>query len=362
MNEEAYQSANQFSLPGSITDIREIVTGHINRTYEILTTGASFILQRINTDIFRDVDGLMNNIDFVTSHIRKKITARGGDPDRETLTIIPTKDGKLYFRDGNHCYRMFKTITNARTYDSLTSNCMFEKVGKAVGRFQEQLSDFDASLLSETIPDFHNTVKRYTAFYQAIQEDRAKRVDHVQKEIRFLLDRAIKASYMMDGMAEGRFPLRVTHNDTKLNNIMIDDRTGDGICVIDLDTVMPGSVLADFGDAIRFGASSTAEDETDLEKVHLKLDAFDAFTKGFIEGLNHSLTAEEINALPMGAYLMTLEVGLRFLTDYLGGDTYFRIAYPEHNLDRARNQLKLVADMEEKMSEMQKIVKNYLPV
>ena len=237
---------------------------------------------------------------------------------------------------------------------------MFTKVGKAFGIFQRQLADFDASVLFESIPNFHNTEDRFKQFIAAMENDAVGRRESVREEIAFVLHRQETCSYINERIADGRIPLRVTHNDTKLNNIMLDDETGEGICVIDLDTVMPGSVLADFGDSIRFGASSAAEDETDLDKVYVRLEMFDAFAKGFIEGLDHSLTEEEIRSLPMGAYILTLETGIRFLTDYLNGDTYFRTSYSQHNIDRARNQFKLVADMEQKMDQMNQIIQKYL--
>jgi Ser/Thr protein kinase RdoA (MazF antagonist) len=245
-------------------------------------------------------------------------------------------------------------------YQSADSPELMERVGKAFGHFQMQLADFDASVLHETIPNFHNTVSRFAGFEKAVADDLAGRAAGIKEDIDFILSRKDKCSFIMDGIADGRFPLRVTHNDTKLNNIMMDPETGEGRCVIDLDTVMPGSVLADFGDAIRFGASSAAEDEKDLERVYMKLDMFEGFAKGFVSGLEGSLTENEVRALPMGAFMLTFEQSMRFLGDYLNGDTYFRTHYPEHNLDRARNQMKLVADMESKMDEMNRIIEKYI--
>ena len=223
-----------------------------------------------------------------------------------------------------------------------------------------QLSDYDAGELRETIPNFHNTPSRLNDFKIALEKDTAGRAASIKEDIQFVLDHSEICSYIMDKIAEGELPLRVTHNDTKLNNILMDSETGEPVCVIDLDTIMPGSVLFDFGDAIRFGASSAAEDETDLSKVYMREDAFEAFAKGFVSGLEGSLSESEILELPMGALIITLETGIRFLTDYLNGDTYFRIHYPQHNLDRARNQFALVRDMEEKMPCMREIVKKYI--
>jgi Ser/Thr protein kinase RdoA (MazF antagonist) len=353
--------ASHFCIAEPIQSIHEIPTGHINRTYHLQTgTARSYILQRVNTDIFKDAEGLMNNIRLVTEHLRRKLIARGRDADREALQLIPTKDGKVYHTNGDEVWRVWLTITGARTYDRATSNEMFCEVGRAFGGFQRELADFDAAQLSETIPAFHDTVARYAYFEEVVERDVAARRREVEEDIAAYMERKDRADFIVDGIREGKFPLRVTHNDTKLNNIMIDDVTGKGICILDLDTVMPGSVLADFGDAIRFGASSAAEDETDLDKVYMDIDKYAAFAKGFVASLEGSLTEAEVRALPMGAYMMTLECGLRFLTDYLNGDTYFRIHYPTHNLDRARNQMKLVKDMEEKMSRMNEIIESYL--
>jgi Ser/Thr protein kinase RdoA (MazF antagonist) len=310
--------------------------------------------------IFKDTAGLMNNISLVTKHLRARLLASDKNADREALQLIPTKQGETYLMLGDEAWRMYLTIENARTYDRATSNDMFCEVGRAFGSFQRELADFDASQLCETIPAFHDTVQRYAYFEEVVARDVVGRRAEVESEIAFFMERKKNAGFIVDGIREGRFPLRVTHNDTKLNNIMIDDETGKGICILDLDTVMPGSVLADFGDAIRFGASTAAEDETDLSLVNMDIDKFSAFAKGFVGGLEGSLTENEVRALPMGAYMMTLECGLRFLTDYLNGDTYFRIKREKHNLDRARNQMKLVRDMEEKMSRMNEIIESYL--
>lgn len=353
--------AAHFDIAEQIESVSEITTGHINRTYHIQTgSPRSYILQKVNTVIFKDSEGLMNNIYLVTEHLRRKLLSCGRDADREALQLIPTKEGAIFYRSGDEVWRMYLTITGAQTYDRATSNEMFCEVGRAFGTFQRELADFDAAQLVETIPAFHDTVSRYAYFEEVVAKDVVSRRREVEAEIAFFMDRKCKAGFIVDGICEGKFPLRVTHNDTKLNNIMIDDETGKGICILDLDTVMPGSVLADFGDAIRFGASSAAEDETNLDKVYMDVDKYAAFAKGFVTSLEGSLTEAEVRALPMGAYMMTLECGLRFLTDYLNGDTYFRIKHPTHNLDRARNQMKLVKDMEEKMVRMNEIIESYL--
>ena len=318
-------------------------------------------MQMVNTAIFKKPDEVMENIVGVTEHIRRGYEAKGIDPERRALRVIWTKSGKWGHTDRRGVYwRMYDFVEGSECYMKVESAEMFEKVGFAFGQFQRQLADFDASKLHESIPNFHNTEWRYANLQKAVEENKSGRAHLVADDIKFALDRKSITSFINEGIANGSLTLRVTHNDTKLNNIMVDRESGEGICVIDLDTVMPGSVLADFGDSIRFGASSAAEDETDLDKVYCRLDMFEAYAKGFIQGLEGSLTESEIKALPMGALILTYETGIRFLSDYLDGDVYFRTEYPEHNIDRARNQFKLVADMEKKMDEMNAIVAKYL--
>ena len=357
--------AENFEFIGTPISVTECTTGHINSTYFVDCTSdqglSRYVMQIVNTSIFKKPDEVMQNILHVTKHIEGKLLASGADAERGTLHVVFTKNGHYAYVDeeGNY-WRAYKFVEDATCYQAVESEEMFTKVGKAFGNFQRQLADFDASVLFESIPNFHNTEDRFNQFITAMENNAAGRRESVHDEIAFVLRRQETCSYINERIADGRIPLRVTHNDTKLNNIMLDNETGEGICVIDLDTVMPGSVLADFGDSIRFGASSAAEDETDLDKVFVRLEMFDAFAKGFIEGLDHSLTEEEIRSLPMGAYILTLETGIRFLTDYLNGDTYFRTSYSQHNLDRARNQFKLVADMEQKMDQMNQIIQKYL--
>ncbi len=355
-------SASHFDVEGEIVHVEECHNGHINRTYFLTySTGKRYVMQMVNTDIFKKPDEMMENIVGVTEHIRKGYIEQGIDPNRRALNVIWTKSGKWGHVDRRDAYwRMYDFVEDSDCFMQVESAEMFKKVGYAFGRFQMQLKDFDASRLHESIPNFHNTEWRYENLKTAIAENKSGRAHLVADEIKFALDRKDITSYINKGIAEGRLSLRVTHNDTKLNNIMMDRETGEGICVIDLDTVMPGSVLADFGDSIRFGASSAKEDETDLGKVYCRLDMFEAYVEGFICGLEGSLSADEIRALPMGALILTYENGIRFLSDYLDGDTYFRTEYPEHNLDRARNQFKLVSDMEEKMDEMLAIVEKYI--
>ncbi|MDE6887257.1 MAG: aminoglycoside phosphotransferase family protein [Eubacterium sp.] len=358
---EKQKIIQMFALEGTLVGVQEYGSGHINRTelVEMERDGQreKYILQRINTDIFRDVDGLMENIVGVTDYLRTKIKERGGDPDREALWVIPAKDGASYCRVDEDCYRMYRFIQDAVCYDAVREPGDFYESALAFGTFQSLLADYPADTLHETIPDFHNTPKRFADFSRSVQEDVCGRVALAQKEIAFIKEREQEMSVLTDLLAAGELPLRVTHNDTKLNNVMLDAKTGKGVCVIDLDTVMPGLAVHDFGDSIRFGANTAAEDEMDLSKVSLDLGLYERYLDGFLQGCQGSLTQKELEMLPMGAKMMTLECGMRFLADYLSGDTYFRIHREHHNLDRCRTQLALVADMERKWEQMEKLVR-----
>jgi Ser/Thr protein kinase RdoA (MazF antagonist) len=338
--------AANFELSSAPSSYRECSEGHINGTYFIYCeNGERYVLQRINTSVFKDPDGLMRNIIGVTEHISKKIEAAGGDVKRGTLHFIQTKGGQIYYRDENGgCWRAYEYVRNVVGYQSAESPKVFESVGRAFGKFQMQLADYDVEKLVETIPDFHNTPARYRAFEEALAANAAGRAESIPDEIAFVKEHRVICSYITDRMEAGVLPRRVTHNDTKLNNILLDKVTGKPVCVIDLDTVMPGSVLFDFGDAIRFGASSAAEDETDLSLVTLSVDRYRAYAATYLEA--EGLTEKEKELLPEGALMMTVECGMRFLTDYLLGDTYFRIHRPQHNLDRARTQIRLAQHME----------------
>ncbi len=357
---DKHEIVQLFALEGTIAGVQEYGSGHINRTelVEMEKDGQreKYILQRINTEIFHDVDGLMENIVGVTDYLRKKIKAAGGDFEREALQVIPTKDGASYCRAEGGCYRMYRFISNAVSYDAVRSPGDFYESALAFGTFQSLLSDYPAETLHETIPDFHNTPKRFADFCQAVNKDVMGRVALARKEIDFLMEREQELSVLTDLQKAGELPLRVTHNDTKLNNVMLDAKTGKGVCVIDLDTVMPGLSVNDFGDSIRFGANTAAEDETDLSKVSLDLGLYEQYVNGFLKGCQGSLTKKELEMLPMGAKMMTMECGMRFLADYLSGDTYFRIHKEHHNLDRCRTQLALTADMERKWEQMKEIV------
>ena len=341
------------------TEITPYGNGHINDTY--LFTSQPYILQRINTSIFKNPDELMENIENVTGYLRELIVKEGGNPNRETLTVIPTKDGKRYYRlDENNVFRVYKYIENTKSIEnSKTPEDLYE-AGVGYGHFQKMLADFPVEKLYETIPNFHHTPKRIDAFKEAVANDIAGRAAGVQKEIAFALEQASWAGDVINGIEDGTIPVRVTHNDTKINNILFDDKTGKAVCVIDLDTVMPGSMLYDFGDALRIGGSTAAEDETDLDKVWFVEEAFEAFAKGYLSEMKEALTEKEIQLLPLGVKLMTYECGIRFLADYLNGDIYFKIHREHHNLDRARNQFKLVADIAEKEEKLCEIVKGFL--
>ena len=348
----------QFTFSGDFIHAEPFGHGHINDTYAVyfkheFSSPVRYILQRINTDIFKNPGRLMENIRLVTEHIAKKVS----NPEREVMTIVPTTDGKLYYTDPNGlCFRAYVFVDNSTSFQSIENPLYFYKSGQAFGRFQQQLSDYSGPALFETIPDFHNTKARFQAFLRAVEADSFGRAASVLPEIEFIKKREADASLLTDLLTAGELPLRITHNDTKLNNILIDNQTGEAVCVIDLDTVMPGLSLYDFGDSIRFGASTAAEDEKDLSKVSMSLSLFESFAKGFLEEAKNALTPKEIELLPFGSKIMTLECGMRFLTDYLSGDVYFKTHYEGQNLDRCRTQFTLVADMEEKMPQMTQII------
>lgn len=359
------QIASQFQYEGNLIKIQPYGNGHINDTYlltyEIGKMGCvRVILQRMNVNVFPHPVEVMENVVNVTNYLSERIREQGGDPYRETLNVIPTKDGKSYYKESEEDYwRSFVFITDASCYDAVEKPEDFYESAVAFGHFQNLLADYPAEELHETIKNFHNTKSRLADFKKAVEEDVAGRASGVQEEIQFVLNREADAGFFTELIEKNEIPIRVTHNDTKLNNIMMDNKTGKGICVIDLDTVMPGLSVFDFGDSIRFGASTGPEDEKDLSKIWCSMELFDIYTKGFIEGCGDKLTGKEIELLPMGAKIMTYECGMRFLADYLQNDIYFKTSRPEHNLDRARTQFKLVADMEAKWEEMHHIVKKY---
>lgn len=347
----------QFQVKGEPVLWTRFGCGHINETYMVsCDSGLNYILQRINKQIFKKPEELMENISAVTAWL-----SRGNADPRAAMHVVLAKDQRSYYIDADGEYW--------RMYDFVSSTVCLQKAerpedlyytGLAFGQFQDQLSDFPAETLHEVIADFHNTKARFIQLHDAMGVNYENRLKSCCKELDFCLAREEEAGEIVDKLANGQLPLRVTHNDTKLNNILFDYDSRTPLCIIDLDTVMPGSALYDYGDSIRFGASTAAEDEKNLDKVWCDMELFRTYTRGFLEGCGKSLTEQEIDMLPMGAKLMTLECGIRFLADYLNGDTYFRTHYEGQNLDRARTQFKLVADMESKWEIMQKIVKEEL--
>ncbi len=344
----------------NFSDPVPVGNGHINSTYLVKTANNSYCLQKINTSIFKDIDGLMNNIEAVTDHIRKKSIALGRNPYRSTLKFLTANTGKSYVLIDDAAYRMYHYIDDVFTIEKMEKAEHFYLSGVAFGEFANFLSDFDASCLAETIKNFHNTASRYNDFEAAITANASGRAGKVENEIAFVRARRDFMSMFVDKLANGELPLRVTHNDTKLNNVLFDNKTEAPVAVIDLDTVMPGSYLYDFGDAIRSGATHAAEDEPNLDLVDFDLDLYLAFAKGYLEQCGKSLTKTEIELLPYASIMLTLECGMRFLTDHINGDTYFRISREGHNLDRCRTQFKLVAEMEKNLDKMREIINSLL--
>ena len=319
-----------------------------------------YVLQRLNINVFKNPSQVMENIFGVTEFLREVIREEGGDVDRETLSYIKTKSGETYFEDAQgQPWRCLHFISNSVCYQTVEEPDQFYQSAKSFGHFLKQLGNYPAESLHETIPQFHDTVKRFRDFAKAVKKDVKNRSRSCKKEIAFALEREEDCGVLMEQLNKGLLPLRVTHNDTKLNNILFDSDTDKGLCIIDLDTIMPGLAANDFGDSIRFGASTAEEDEKDLEKVHFDIHLYELYVKGYLEMAKDVLTPAEIESLPWGARLMTLECGMRFITDYLQGDVYFKTAYPEHNLVRARTQFKLVKEMEEQFEAMQEIAKKY---
>jgi len=350
-----------FGKQGPFVSCEPYGNGHINDTFlAIAESGKRYILQRINHMIFTRPDQIMENITAVTEHIRAKAVAEGGDAERCTLSVVKTNEGGTFYQDSIGSYwRMYDFCEHTVAKDQVENVKEFTDCAEAFGRFQGQLADFDASALHEAIKDFHNTPVRYENLMRAVKNDVCGRAASVAKEIEFVNSREEFAATLERAHAEGRLPLRVTHNDTKLNNILFDAKSGKALCVVDLDTIMPGYSVNDFGDSIRFGATTALEDEADLSKVNFDISLYELYVKGFIEGAKGGLTEGELELLPIGAIMMTFECGMRFLTDYLNGDTYFKVYREGHNLDRARNQFKLVSDMEARLDEMRAIVKKY---
>ncbi len=362
--EQLNEIAGAFQCPGIYLGEEPYGSGHINDTYKAYYDEdgqeVQYIRQRVNHNIFKDVPGLMENIGQVTRHQRMKFEEAGaGEIDRRVLTLIPTVDGKDFYKDtAGNFWRTYVFVEGAVGIDVIENTEQAYESAKAFGEFQCQLADLPGRL-NDTIPNFHHTRSRFDTLMQAIKEDVHNRAADVQAEIAFAMKREEIADVVIDLMASGEMPERVTHNDTKLNNVLIDAKTGKGMCVIDLDTVMPGSVLYDFGDMIRTTTNQAAEDESDLSKVEMNVDYFKALVKGYLETASGFLTEKERELLAFSGKLITFEIGLRFLTDYLQGDTYFKTHREGQNIDRCRKQFKMVQSMEDQMEVMQKIVEGF---
>lgn len=354
-----------YDFGGQLVGAVRYGSGHINDTFVVHTQPGEdpcrrFILQRISSAAFKHPDEVMANIVGVTSFLGEKIKEAGGNPARETMSVWATKSGENFYTDSEGgAWRVYPFVEDTICLQKAETPELFAASARAFGKFQRMLKDYPADTLYETIPKFHDTEDRLAKLKAAVAADVMGRVKEVGPELKFVQEREADCSVALSALRDGRLPLRVTHNDTKLNNILIDRESGEGICVIDLDTVMPGLAINDFGDSIRFGANHSAEDERDLTKVNFDLELFDVYTAGFLEGAGGALTETELDYLPWGAKLMTLECGIRFLTDYLEGDHYFRIHREGQNLDRCRTQFKLVSDMEAAWDDMKAVVDKY---
>ncbi len=339
-----------------------INNGHINDTYVIEFENRfaeiyAYLIQKINVNVFKNPAQLMENIVGVTDFLKKKVEEAGGDANRECLNVIKTIDGGSYMYTPELGYwRCYNYITDSYAVDAISSPEVFMRAARAFGKFQNMLNDYPIHTLHDTIPNFHNTRSRYSDFVAAVEQNASGRLSNALPEVEFVKARKDDAPVLVELLERGKLPLRVTHNDTKLNNVMFDEASGESICVVDLDTVMPGLSLYDFGDSIRFGANTAAEDETDLSKVSLELELFRYYVRGYLLEAGSSLTEREIHYLPFSAKLMTYECGMRFLGDYINGDVYFKVHFPEHNLIRSRTQFALVADIERKFDQMKQIV------
>ncbi len=350
-----------FQFEGAYEDVVELQSGNINNTYHLTFRDGQarrhYTLQRINGYVFKNPEVVMRNIQMVTNHLKQSLIKDGVDYSRHVLELVTTNRGEVLYRDPEGDYwRVYRFIENATAYDEVVKSEHFYEAGRGFGEFQKRLIDFPINELTETIPGFHNTTRRFCAFVESMTADRAGRVADLDEEIDFFFSRRKMMNEIVRRLKSGELPLRVTHNDTKINNVMIDDATDKAICVIDLDTVMPGSSLYDFGDAIRFGASTAAEDEPDVSKIHLDMEKFKLFTRGFVEETNGFLTKDELRLMPLGVKVLTCELAMRFLTDYMDGDLYFKVRSPYHNLIRARAQMRLLVDIEAKYYEMQAFI------
>ena len=351
MELELQSILSNFKLDGRVISCEPYGEGHINETKLVVSsTGKRYILQKISDAAFPDIEGLMSNITRVCKHIEKKTT----DP-RASMHIVATKDGDSWIRANSGAWRVYDFVENTVCLQSAANIADFVQSAIGFGKFQNYLSDFPADTLNETIKNFHNTKDRYRIFDEILAKNSMGRADAVQREIDFVLEKRQEMGTLQSMRETGFLPVRVTHNDTKLNNVLLDEKTHEAVCVIDLDTVMPGLAAYDFGDSIRFGAATAAEDEKDLDKMTIDLGRYEAFANAFVNECK-ALTKDEILSFPLGAKIMTMECGVRFLYDYLDGDRYFGIHYPTHNLDRARTQFKLVSEMDKNWDKMRMII------
>jgi aminoglycoside phosphotransferase (APT) family kinase protein len=352
--------SRQFQIYGDLHHVEPCKIGHINETYiATYNQGGAmvrYIHQKLNTEVFRDPDGVMDNIQRVTRHQRRKLEETGaGEVSRRVLTVIPENSGRPYHRtEGGKYWRTFVFVEGVRTFESVANPVQAYQAGRAFGEFQKQVSDLPGVRLVETIPHFHDSRRRFDAMTHAATADACRRAQYAKAEIDFAMKREKWVDIILKGLAKGQIPERVTHNDTKFNNVMLDATTEKAMCVVDLDTVMPGSVLYDFGDMVRTTTSPTLEDELDLSKVEMRMPLFRQLCKGYLEAAGPMLNKRERSLIAFSGKLMTLTIGLRFLTDFLAGDTYFRVHRPNHNLDRARTQFKLVESIERHEEAMQK--------
>jgi hypothetical protein len=354
--------SKKFQIYGEILHAETLKIGHINETYTATYdqggTRVRYIHQKINKTVFKNPASVMKNVMRVTTHIRKKLEANGvRDVTRRSLIVIPTRDGKSFVQNGgNEVWRTFVFVEGVETHEAVQTPAQAYQAGRAFGAFQHALVDLPGERLLETIPNFHHTRKRFAALQQAIQNDHYNRAKDAKAEIEFALKHETIVDVILNGMAKGKIPERITHNDTKFNNVMLDVLTGEAMCIVDLDTVMPGCALYDFGDMVRTTTSPTLEDEPDLSKVRMQMPMFKKLAEGYLSTAGNFLTKTEKSLIAFSGKLITFEIGIRFLTDFLSGDTYFRIHRPAHNLDRCRTQFKLVESIERQETAMQKHV------
>lgn len=365
MNLDLEEIITQFQVDGTVISLAPYGTGHINQTYLAIIQEdgggmQNFILQHINAHVFLEPEKVMANIARITTHLKQKIRQMDGDPSRETLTFIPAQNGRFFHKTAAGDYwRLERFIDNAQTYTHAPTLAHYYEAAYAYGRFQTMLADFPLDQLHETIPHFHHTEKRLLGLETAVAQNKAQRLSHANAEINFIRDRTAMAPILTNLQISGQIPLRVVHNDTKLDNVMFDNHTNKGICVIDLDTVMPGIALFDFADAVRSGTNRAAEDEPDTSQVTFALEIYDQIAHGFLDATRLTLTALEIDHLAFAARLIVYEQAVRFLTDYLNGDIYYKTTHPQQNLQRARTQIKLLQLMEANQTEMTTIIDQY---